>query len=660
MKEGSEASEGSEGSLGEAGAVDEETLTAYGDDGDDVSAQDGDNETTETDAAGSDSDADVGRQTDDVSKWTAEDATSYLYGIKVRHGVSDNAFAEMWDGFRKVLPVLRKPSALPSAKTLKRTLLRDIPLMTVDVAYMDKRTREVQRLYGLDKVPRKRFGDRTCYEPLHEIWRTQLADAVMFHHSMHSNEEREVILNIDGVPIGRTGRSQTIVSVKFPSCRNVYQLTNAVQFAKGKNLSVSILMGHVLSSLKELHLDLLYISADAPMRSFIRNQKGHTSKLGCDYCMGKAAHKGRPVWGLDTLNCADRTLEGLKEDYERVARKEKTYADFGYRGRSEVLHFLPQFDIIEKVPVDPMHLLYLGVSRALFELLFAVGDNRPTNLTMPPLNPKALDDVLAQIKVPSEFPRRPRPMDFKNWKGSEWRSLVLIFFPIVAQVLRPGLTREIWLEFCYLCRAYSLDDAYFNNMDEDELQSLARNWYRKYYTAFADLNMRYNVHLMSHLARIRTIGPFPEISAFPFEGSFSAAARGQKVGTSSIGLQSMRYSYLRPIKGHTCKRSLKFSTKTTSSRQDNLLYTERSCFRLVADPGNDTFLQVRKLNCTTYFARAGSKLDYTAVGVFEFVSESPKVEYLRRDLVLGKLVAVPLADADVLVSVSKAQLREAE
>ncbi len=599
----------------------------------------------------------------DVSRWNTGDATTYLYGLKVRHNISDTAFAAMWDGFRKVLPVLQPSSRLPSARTLKRTVLRDIPEMLVDVAYFNKETKETAAMSGLQHVPKKKYEDRSQFKPLYEVWRTKLEDAVKFHHSSHCANEEEIILNIDGVPIGRTGRSQTIVSVKFVSCKNVYQLTNAIAFCpEGKaHLSLVFILGDVLQCIMDLNLSLLYICADAPMRALLRNQKTHTSKLGCDYCYGEAGHKGRPIWGVDTLESKERTRSSVLEDYEKVANGENTYANFGYKGRCIILDTIPHFDMINQIPVDPMHMLFLGIGRALFELLFKVGENRPTNLTSPRQSTRGMDNALEHVKVPRELPRRPRPMDFKNWKGAEWRNLILFYFPIVAEILHPGARQQVWLEYCFLCRAYSIPDMYFNALDHKYLQSLAKKWYLRYFRAFGPLNMRYNVHLMAHLHLIRVHGPFPEISAFPFEGSFAVGGRAQRIGTSSLGLQFMRHSYLRPLNGHNCERKITYSVATTSRRQDDLLYSEKCIYQLVENPKpEDHFLKVTKVNATTYFAPGAQHLDFTSVGVFKFISVASSQQYLRLDKVLGKVIRVPLADDDILVTISNAQLREAD
>ena len=535
--------------------------------------------------------------------------------------------------------------------------------MKVDVAYQHAATKELEELYGLQQVPKKRYEDRAVYTRVYEVWRTKLADVVTFHHTMHASEEKNVILNIDGVPLGRTGRSQLIVSVKFATCRNIYQVTNAVPFgAFGKKyMTVTFVLGDVLKSVRDLGLNLKYICADAPMRAFLRNQKTHTSKLGCDYCYGEAGHQGRPIWGLETIHSKERTISSLKEDYEAVQAGKKAFSDFGYKGRSEVLDMLPDFDLISDIPVDPLHLLYLGVGRALFELLFAVGETRPTMLNSAPLSTRQIDGELVCVKVPTELPRRPRAMDFKNWKASEWRNLILFYFPIVAHFLPAGPPRDIWLDYCFICRAFSVDDEYFEQLDVDDLKSRVHNWYTMYYNTFGSLNMRYNVHLLAHLFRIRVHGAFPLISAFGFEGSFAASSKAQHVGTSSEGLQSMRHSYLRPMRGHLCEKNINLSTQTTARRQDDLVYSGTSCFELCETPkDSDTFLKVRKVNLSTYFAPGGANTNWTTVGVFKYISTISKQQYVRRSQIRGKLIRVPLGHDYILVTISNAQLREAD
>ncbi len=478
-------------------------------------------------------------------------------------------------------------------------------------------------------------------------------------------EDKAIIINVDGVPIGRTGKSQTIVSVQFSKCRNVYQVVNAVPSDIGKKyLTPTFLLQEVCKQIEELDLKLLFISADAPMRAFLRNQKGHNSKKGCDYCYAEARYQKKTIWGIATINKRPRTFQSLLRDYQEHDDLGTPLDKFGYKGKSALVDLLPGFDVVDQIPVDPMHVLYLGVARCLFELLFAVGQNRLPKSSPPRAKLDGLNADLRTLQVASELARRPRAMDFKNWKGSEWRNLVLFFFPpVIAHLPKENLRRQMWLEFTYLCRAYSLDKVSFSRLDKKKLRKLAQKWYRNYHKEFSSYNMRYNVHLMLHLERIRIHGPFPEISAFQFEGSFAASSRAQKAGTSCVGMQAMRQSYLRPREGHTCRKSLKLRSTTTPRTNDTLIYTEEACYVIAEEPRQgDHHLRVKKILATAYFAdvRGSSDLDFAAIGVSKYLSTEATVTTIRRSDVKGKLIAISTQTDTVLVTATTSQLREAD
>ena len=616
-------------------------------------------------AARREEDSDVEEEEEDTTLWTVNDATRHLYSVKIKHNISDRAFAASWSAFRQILPVLQAmpPEALPSASTIKRHAMQDLPQFRLEIAHRNRETGEDVTERNLEKFPVKKYEVRSAWQPLYEVWRAALNDVCDFHRSLHHGSlHPEVLLNVDGVPIGRTGRSQIIVSMKFTDCRNVYQLVNAIPYEDGKKLlSVTFLIGAVVKDLQRLGLDLKLITADAPMRAFLRNQKSHSGRMACDYCYGRARHEKKPIWGLTTINQEPRSMPRLLQDYEEHDLTGRPLADYGYRAKCELLELIPGFDFINGIPVDPMHLLYLGIARCLFELLFQVGEARVVNdKSVRRVPTEELDSDLVQQRVPSEVNRRPRPMDYKNWKASEWRSLVLYFFPLVVSRLQKGLRRQMWLEFSYLSRAYTLEENSFQKLNPDDLDKLTKKWYRNYHHLFGSNNMRYNIHLFLHLDRIRIHGPFSTISAFPFEGSFAASGRAQRPGTHSVGLQSMRASYLRPREGHVCKKSYKYRSHTTPRSDDTLVYTKEGIFKIVEEPVEVSQLVVKRVITTTYFPELPTKLDFEAVGVnkYLYVSDLKKSIHVRE--VLGKVIAVELEDKTVLVKVSDMELQEAD
>ncbi len=598
---------------------------------------------------------------DDLQRWSVVDATAYLYAQKVKHCISDNAFKALWIAFKKVMPILAAVSQdyLPSAETIKRQAMKFLPEMVVDVAHKNLDTGEDFLESGLARFPKKRYENKEHWEHLYEIWRVDLTALLRYHERLHRVKDNVVIINIDGVPIGRTGRSQTIVSLKFQTCRNVYQVVNAIPSTNGKKmLTVPLLLGQLCHDLKRLQLNIKYISADAPMRAFLRKQKSHSGRKACDYCYGTAGHEGKPIWSVRTLNAEPRSYAKVLRDYEEHDRTGRPLQEFGYNAKCELVELLPGFDIVDNIPVDSMHLLYLGVARCLFELLFKVGERRDTNRPMERVCTSGLNKSLPIIRVPNEIGRRPRPIDYKNYKASEWRNLILYYFPLTLNELPKGLRCQFMLEFCYLARAYSLDEESWARLNHDDLERLALKWYRNYNAEFGKNNMRYNIHLLAHLLRMRIHGPFSETSAFDFESSFAASSRAQKPGTTSVGLQSMRHSYIRPREGHTCSKTLILRDKITARSNDTLVYTRDGLYEIVQ--ALESTLVVKRINVGTYFPPIKTHLEMSSIGVWKYLFTDEDHETILRTEVQGKLLAIPTEESTVMISATKSMLMEGD
>ena len=61
---------------------------------------------------------------------------------------------------------------------------------------------------------------------------------------------------------------------------------------------------------------------------------------------------------------------------------------------------------------------------------------------------------MTYVRVPREFSRRVRRLDFSVLKGQEYRNIALFYFPIVLECIpQPHKERQLWLEMCYSIRA---------------------------------------------------------------------------------------------------------------------------------------------------------------------------------------------------------------
>lgn len=92
-------------------------------------------------------------------------------------------------------------------------------------------------------------------------------------------------------------------------------------------------------------------ACDTPARSFILNIKGHTGYFGCPKCIQQGDYEGRVVF-LER-NAPLRTNESFRN---------RIHED--YHNGDSILELL-DLDMVLDFPVDPMHLVDLGVCRKL-------------------------------------------------------------------------------------------------------------------------------------------------------------------------------------------------------------------------------------------------------------------------------------------------------
>jgi hypothetical protein len=53
-----------------------------------------------------------------------------------------------------------------------------------------------------------------------------------------------------------------------------------------------------------------------------------------------------------------------------------------------------------------------------------------------------VNEALLATRVPSEFSRRPRELDFPNLKAEEYRNLLIFYFPAILHRLAPSLAEQ--------------------------------------------------------------------------------------------------------------------------------------------------------------------------------------------------------------------------
>jgi len=118
----------------------------------------------------------------------------------------------------------------------------------------------------------------------------------------------------------------------------------------------------------DLQINALQVVADAPKRNEVQCLAGHSAYYACSYCLRKAKQvmgktRRRPAWPHKKDTGEKRThswMEDMLEGLEDKSPEERK----GLKGRSPLFD-LQDFDVIEGVPTEYMHMYCEGIIKTL-------------------------------------------------------------------------------------------------------------------------------------------------------------------------------------------------------------------------------------------------------------------------------------------------------
>ena len=153
---------------------------------------------------------------------------------------------------------------------------------------------------------------------------------------------------------------------------------------------------------------VISISSDVPATRKICGFKSHSALVGCSRCLKKfpgGFGEKRDYLGFNRNSWSPRTNEDHRRQATKISRS-KTKTERKSIGQSSgishysVLLELEYLDIIRFCTVDPMHNLFLGTSKKMFQLwndlkLFSTGQL------------KEIEERINSIEVPSDIGRLP-------------------------------------------------------------------------------------------------------------------------------------------------------------------------------------------------------------------------------------------------------------
>ena len=254
-----------------------------------------------------------------------------------------------------------------------------------------------------------------------------------------------VQINVDGLPLFKSSNTQ-FWPILCLLKKSQLQKPFVVGLLSGRAKPTVSFLSSFVDELQELmhsgmlidgtriHVKLHSFICDAPARAFIKCTKLHSGYSSCDRGDVHGDWCGKVVFAPSSGT--PRT-------------------DEAFRSQTDDGHHLPNaisplialnVDMVSQFPLDPMHLLHLGVMRRLL-LLWLRG---PLTVRWPARVVCDLSSFVLSLgeHIPSEFCRQPRALaEIDRWKATEFR-LFLLYCGVV--VLRSFLTQSLYRHFLLL------------------------------------------------------------------------------------------------------------------------------------------------------------------------------------------------------------------
>lgn len=327
-------------------------------------------------------------------------------------------------------------------------------------------------------------------------------------------ESAEIILNVDGLPISRSSKSQLWPILGMVNNSQTYRKPFLIglyygnsskpkdsnEFLKPLVIELQSVQDRFIEiGLYRLKVNVTAFACDAPARSFLKRCVPHNSYYACERCEVKGKYLGRVVYS--DLNERGRT------DSDFLSQKQIGH----HNGTSELA--LAGMGLVSDFLLDYMHLVCLGVVRKLL-----------VTWRRGPLPHREGSQFVLRVSerlislrphIPSNFNRKPRSfLELDFWKATEFRLFLLYVGPVV---LRGILSSEKYNHFLTLSIAIRIllsNNRNFYNYARELLRVFVSNTIVLYSEEF----LTYNLHSLLHLADdALKFGSLEKINSFPFE-----------------------------------------------------------------------------------------------------------------------------------------------
>lgn len=170
--------------------------------------------------------------------------------------------------------------------------------------------------------------------------------------------------------------------------------------------------------------------------------------------------------------------------------------------------------LVTQFVLDPMHLVYLGVTRKLMNLWLK--GPLPTRIGTQSKGKISTKLVEFARYIPDEFSRKSRSLNYLDrYKATEYRTFQLYTGPVC---LMNNVDVNIYKHFILLNVSVKLLSQHNGPQNIEVAKKCLRSFIKHFEHLYGTRHLVYNIHNLIHLADdVWKYGPLDQFSAFPFE-----------------------------------------------------------------------------------------------------------------------------------------------
>ena len=297
----------------------------------------------------------------------------------------------------------------------------------------------------------------------------------------------------------------------------------------------------ITGKLTTVRAALTCLACDVPAARKAGGFVGHGGRMGCSKCLkifptekfgDKPDYSGFKKTEWEPRSHALHVWYAHKQKNARTLEQAKEI-ERTHGARYSCLYKLPYYNAIDFCIIDPMHCLFLGISK----LFFSVWKQR--NL-IEDKHFRLIQTKVDSFVCPSDIGRIPYKIasGFSGFKADQWKSWTLHFSLFALKDLLPFRDYNCWLNFVKVCSLLCR-----RTVQESELTQ-AEESMEQFCTQFEQLygkeSLTPNIHLMFHITDcIRDHGPVYGFWLYAFE-RMNGILGNFPTNNHEIGIQLMR------------------------------------------------------------------------------------------------------------------------